>query len=124
MGPETVVTIINNDAWQVVREENQFNDPPEPGNRFYMVTVEVVNVAGASPLNVSPLDFELLGDDRVVYTTFQHYCGVVPDELWGEVYQGGRVQGNLCFAVGADEAGFVLIHSPDFLGEKRFLSIE
>ena len=123
-GTETVVTGINNDAWQVVQRENQFNDPPEPGNRFYMVTVEVVNVAGASPLNVSPLDFELLGDDRVVYTTFQHYCGVIPDELYGEIYPGGMVQGNLCFAVGADEAGFVLIHSPDFLGEKRFLSLE
>ena len=123
-GTETVVTGINNDAWQVVQRENQFNDPPEPGNRFYMVTVEVVNVAGASPLNVSTIDFELIGDDRVVYKTFQHSCGVVPDELWGEVYQGGSVQGNLCFEVGADEGGFVLIHSPGFLGERRFLSIE
>ena len=123
-GTETVVTGVNNDAWQVVLEENQFNNPPEPGNRFYMVTVEVVNVAGASPLNVSPIDFELIGGNRVVYKTFQHSCGVVPDELWGEVYPGGSVQGNLCFEVGADESGFVLVHSPGFLGEKRFLSLE
>ena len=124
-GTETVVTGVNNDAWQVVLEENQFNDPPEPGNRFYMVRVEVSNVSAPVRLNVSTIDFELIGGNRVVYKTFQHSCGVVPDELWGEIYQGGSVQGNLCFEVGANEGGFVLIHSPGFFGDnRRFLSLE
>ena len=123
-GTVIVVTGINGDAWPVVRRENQFNDPPQPGNRFYIVTVEVSNVSAHGPLNVGQFDFELIGDNRVIYKTYQHTCGVIPDELWGEVYPGGKTRGNTCFEVGANEGGFLLIHNPGFSRERRFLSIE
>ena len=119
-----VVTGINGDAWLVVQRENQFNDPPGPGNRFYMVTVEVSNVSAPGGLNVSQFDFELIGDNRVVYKSYQHYCGVIPEELQAEIYPGGKGRGNACFEVGANEGGFLLIHNPGFFGEKRFLSLE
>lgn len=124
-GTDIVVTGINSDAWAVVQRENRFNDPPAPGKRFYIVRVEVTNVAGSDALNVTDADFELIGDDRVVYQTFRHSCGVIPDKLRGQIYPGGTIQGNLCFEVGADEGGFVLIHSPGFFSsDPRFLSIE
>ena len=124
-GTDIVVTGILNDAWQIVQQENQFNDPPGQGKRFYMVRVDVTNAAtGSSRLIVSEDDFELVGDNRVVYLTFQHYCGVIPDALYGEIYPGGRVQGNVCFEVGADEGGFILIHNPGWSGDTRFLSLE
>ena len=100
-GTEIIVAGINGDAWPVVQRENQFNDPPEPGNRFYMVTVEVVNVAGASPLNVSQFDFELIGDNRVVYKTYQHSCGVIPEELRGRDLPRRQTTGQRLFRGGS-----------------------
>ena len=124
-GTDISVVGINTNAWPVVQQTNQFNDPPDAGNRYYMVRVEVVNVSGGDALVVTDADFGLIGDNRVVYKTFQHYCGVIPDNLFGEMYEGGRVQGNLCFEVGADEGGFVLVHSPGFFSsDPRFLSVE
>ena len=126
-GTETTVTAINSDAWAVIQDTNQFNDPPAPGNRFYMVTLEVANVSGGSPMNVYARDFELIGSQRVVYKTYTHSCGVIPDRLQAEMYPGGEVSGNVCYEVGADETEFVLIHAPDFAvnpEEKRYLRLE
>ena len=123
-GTDIVVIGINRDAWEVVLRENQFNDPPAEGNRFYMVRVEVENAAGAGALTVTEADFELIGSNRLVYQTYRHSCGVIPDELWGTIYPGGKVQGNVCFQVGASEGGVVLIHNPGFSGDNRFLSLD
>ena len=76
-GTEIVVTNITADAWGLVRAENQFNDPPGEGNRFYLVAVEVANVSGDDSINVSESDFKLIGENRTVYTTFDDSCGVI-----------------------------------------------
>ena len=125
-GTEIRVTGIVEDAWQQVSEENQFNDPPEPGNRFYMVSVEVSYPSGADSIQVGEFDFSLIGDNRLVYTTFDNSCGIIPDNLGGEIFMGGRVEGNICFEVPQDEGGFILIHDPLFgFGpeSRRFLSL-
>ena len=123
-GTEIKVVEINEDAWEVVRRENQFNDPPTAGNRYYIVRVVVENVAGAGAVTVTSGDIELIGSNRLVYQTYRHYCGVIPDELFGTIYPGGKVEGNACFQVGANETGFVLIHNPGFSGDVRFLALE
>ncbi len=123
-GTDVVVVDINDNAWPVIQKGNQFNDPPAPGNRFYMVRVQVSNVDGDGLLTVSDADFELVGDNRVVYAPYRRSCGVIPDDLWGQIYLGGTIQGNICFQVGATEGGFVLIHNPGFSGDTRFLSLE
>ena len=125
-GTEIVVTAISEDATGLVLDTNQFNDPPEPGNRFYMVSVQVAYVSGADSLNVVESDYSLIGDNRVVYTPFDDSCGVIPDELSAELFPGGQTQGNVCFQIEADDGNFVLIHEPfwSFEGERRFLSLE
>ena len=89
-GTEIVVTGILEDATNLVLETNQFNDPPKPGNRFYMVTVAVSYVSGSDSLNVAEADYSLVGDNRVVYTPFEDSCGVIPDELSAELFPGGQ----------------------------------
>ena len=125
-GTTTVVTGIVEDAWAIVQAENQFNDPPDPGNRFYMATVAVSYVSGTDSLNVAEADYSLVGDNRVVYTSFENSCGVIPDELDAELFPGGRAEGNVCFQIESDDSNFVLIHEPfySFEGERRFLSLE
>ena len=109
-GTEIVVTNITADAWGLVRAENQFNDPPGEGNRFYLVAVEVANVSGDDSINVFESDFKLIGENRTVYTTFDDSCGVIPDPLDGELFVGGRTSGNICFQIPQGEGGLVLIH--------------
>ena len=75
-GTEIVVTAVLEDAVELVLETNQFNDPPEPGNRFSMVTVAVSYVSGANSLNVADADYSLIGDNRVVYTPFEDSAAV------------------------------------------------
>ena len=125
-GTEIVVTGILEDATNLVLETYQFNDPPEPGNRFYMATVAVSYVSGSDSLNVAEADYSLVGENRVVYTPFDDSCGVIPGELDAELFPGGQAEGNVCFQIEADDGNFVLIHKPaySFEGERRFLNLE
>ena len=116
-GTEISVLDVIEDAGRQIAEENQFNDPPKDGNRFYMVSVEISYPSGSGSIAVSYADFSLIGENRVVYDPFDYDCGVIPNELDGEVYGGGRIQGNICFEVPEDEGGFILIHEPGYGAE-------
>ena len=124
-GTEISVLATIADARQQIAEENMFNDPPEEGNRFYMIRVEVVYPSGDESISVQWHDFKLIGDNRLVYDPFDQTCGAIPDRLDGEIFGGGRIEGNICFEIPEDEGGLVLIHEPGFGSEsRRFLSLE
>ena len=123
-GAEIRVLRIVEDARRLVAEENQFNDPPGEGKRFYMISVEVSYPSGSGSYTVSYSDFSIVGENRVVYGPFDYDCGIIPDELDGELYGGGKILGNICFEIPEDEAGFILIHEPESGAEsRRFLSL-
>ncbi len=90
-----------------------------------MIFVEVSNPSGTDSIQVSEFDFKLIGDNRVVYSTLENSCGfIIPDGLNGEIYGGGRIQGNICFEIPKDEGNLVLIHEPGFGAEpRRFVSL-
>ena len=126
-GLEIVVRGIVEDAWPLVRAENRFNDPPVEGRRFYMISVEVAYTIGDGAVDVSESDFKLVGDNRFVYEPYSDSCGVIPDELSGEVYVGGKIGGNICFQISSDDSGLILIHQPGFSfgeGDRRFLHLD
>ena len=124
-GVEVVVTGITEDAWSEIRAENQFNDPPGEGRRFYLITVAVAYPEGRESINISESDFRLIGDTRVVYVPYDHSCGVIPNELSAELFAGGKTEGNICFQIQSDESGLVLIHQAGFGSEgRRFLSLD
>ena len=124
-GTEIRVLGTIEDARQQIAEENMFNDPPEEGNRFYMIRIEVAYPSSNSDsINVSAFDFKLIGDNRLIYAPFDQTCGLIPDELDGEIFGGGRIEGNICFEIPEDEGGLILIHEPGFGSEsRRFLSL-
>ena len=121
-GTEISVLKIIGDARQQIAEENMFNDPPEEGNRFYMIRVDIVYPSGDESINVREADFRLIGDNRLIY---DQTCGLIPDKLRGEIFGGGRIEGNICFEIPEDEGGLILIHEPGFGSDsRRFLSLE
>ena len=89
-----------------------------------MISVEVSYPSGSGSVTVGVSDFSLIGENRVVYEPFDHDCGIIPNELDGEVYGGGKIQGNICFEIPEDEGGLIIIHEPGFGAEsRRFLSL-
>lgn len=112
-GWEVVVLDFNADAWPVVLAENQFNDPPAPGNRMVMVRVGVTNVDDEDePAWVSEADFYFVGSYNVLYSTFgeESRCGLIPDELAEELFRGGYAEGNACFEIPVDEVNLRLLY--------------
>ncbi len=108
-GWEIRVLAANYDAWPQIQAANQFNDPPRPGNRMVLVTVQAANVGSdlAVSRNISASDFRITGDRGVVYTTFgdSTRCGVVPDSLAWDTFPGAVVTGNVCVQIPEDENG-------------------
>src|SRR6266536_5860382 len=95
-------------ATAAVMAENQFNDPPAPGNQFFLATLEVTYVSGAaarSPGSVAD-DLRTVGPSNVVYSTFGNSCGVIPDGFLfkGDLLPGGTMTGNICWQVPSAEA--------------------
>ncbi len=129
-GLEITILAVNLNAWTVVQAENQFNDPPAPGNRMILVRVRVTNIStGDETVTVSEGDLSLTGSRNVIYDTFSESssCGVVPEALQGEMFPGGSAEGNVCFQVPADETGPVIVVDPLFsfeTGNRRYLALD
>lgn len=108
------ITGINYNAWPLIKAQNSHNEPPLEGKTMLMITARVTNVEGDSeePVSLMASDFQLIGDNKTVYKTFQVSCGVVPDNLDGVVALGHSLDGNICFQVPRDESNFQLIYEP------------
>ena len=74
-----------------------------------MITVNIKNdLGGATPLDVSKFDFQIVGSTGLYRGVGSWRCGVIPDTLDATLYQGGSTRGNICFEVGEHETGFIL----------------
>lgn len=119
------VTGVINDAYQAVMRENEYNDPPPPGHRFYMVSLEVEYFASATgPINISQFNFGLIGDARKLYSPFDKDCGMIPDPLNAELYPGGTDSGNICFVVSNNDGGFILVFPVSGEVERFYMDLE
>lgn len=94
------------DITEAVLDENQFNDRPEGDLRFIGVPIRVTYVSGPAPASLFELTFKAVGPSGVVLTTFDPSCGVVPDALdtFAEVFEGGSVEGNVCWSASPADA--------------------
>ena len=108
------ITIVGStaDATQSVLDENQFNDPPDPGMRFTIVRVRMTNVSAPDPeRHDAGFALRLVGSENLSYTTFTDSCGVIPDDIDNgpsEVFRNGTVEGNVCYQVGDTETNFTM----------------
>ena len=109
------------EAWDEVRAENQFNDPPGDGMEFWILPVTVTYVGEETGDPFWDLDFGFVGEDS---RTYDDDCGLIPDELYdvGEVYPDGEASANVCLEVPEGAPGLWTV-APQF-GDPIFFTTE
>ena len=106
------VTVVSTmpDATESVLKENSFNDPPEPGNQFYIVTVRAKYLGPDSTHFSGSLRLRAVGNGGVVYTTFSDRCGVIPNELPNpELFADGQIEGSECWQIASGDADSLMM---------------
>ena len=104
------------DATQIVLAENQFNDPPVPGNQFIMIRIKVKNNSPKTQSFVAPWRLSAVGNSNVEYN---ESCGVLPDDFDGfrDLFQGGELSGNICFTVKSSDVNSLVMYDDGYFGE-------
>jgi hypothetical protein len=68
-----------------------------------------------------------VGSAAVSYSTFQDHCGVIPDRISSaDVFTGGTITGNVCWAIRSSDAGSLVMYDDPFLGNsasKKFFAL-
>jgi len=109
-----------------VAAENQFNDPPPAGSHYALVNADLTyNGAPGKDSSYWFGQVAVLGTKNVPHTQSDVSC-VAPNELERakEVFKGGTISGNMCFALPEDEQAFVLYAEGDLGGdEKTFFAL-
>jgi len=124
------VVSVTPDAAEQIAAENQFNEPPAPGNQFFMVSLEATYSGGESSTFWVDMSLKAIGASSVAYEGFDASCGVLPNDLdnAGETFPGGTITGNLCWSINAADAStMAMIADPSFSfddGNRRFLSLD
>ena len=107
----TVLSITPN-ATEIVKKHNRyFYKPPAAGHQYFIARFLVVRT-GATP-NRAVRDFMVVGGSNVAYES--RSCGhIYPDYLERkEVFPGGSVTGNVCWAVRSSDVGsLVMFYTP------------
>lgn len=99
------------DATAAVLARNQFNDPPKAGEQFFIVRVTATYEGQGSDTFDGSYRLRAVGASAVAYSTFSNSCGVIPDELpSAEVFSGGSITGNECWAVKSSDASSLVLY--------------
>ncbi|MCE5254943.1 MAG: DUF4352 domain-containing protein [Actinomycetia bacterium] len=90
------------DATRLVLETNMFNDPPEAGRRYVLVSLEATYVGKESSTFWLDMSYRFIGGKG---DSFDTAAAVAPDSIMdeGEVSPGACITGNLVFEVASDQ---------------------
>lgn len=86
-------------AYQILKEENQFNPTPEEGKEYLLirVTAKMDRVAEDKAVSFNRYKFKYYSGDNREYTTLPGV--VVPEPIDGNLYQGATRSGYICACV-------------------------
>lgn len=106
---------VQRPADDVVAEANPFNDPPEGGNEYLIVTIEVAcNKSADEQCVFEPgLELTLVGSKGIVYD--REYVAGIDYLERTELFGGATKSGLLVFQCGAGETDLVMIYE-EFIG--------
>ncbi len=108
------------DGTKIIAEEAEWNTPVKDGSEYYLVPMTAVYQGDESGLAWLDIRVGFVSDDGRTYTD---RCPVqFPDDLSdiGELYEGGKAEGNACVVVPAGANGLWTVSS--FMGDQVFFS--
>lgn len=109
-----IVTVVSTtpDAAAAIADETSSNDPPAPGEQFYLMTVSVTYTGTESVAAWLALRFRAVGDTGIEYTFVDNSCGIVPDDGSSvpEMFPSATVEYNVCWAIDSADAASLLMY--------------
>lgn len=109
------------DAWPEIHAENEFNDPPKPGQKMVMVTIRATWMGKeetGSPIMLVAL-LKSVGRSNVGYSA-SNSCGVLPGSLTehDDVFKRGTITGTVCWQVRARDTRSLVMYADTFITGK------
>jgi hypothetical protein len=104
-----VLEVIRGDqAWQMIQQANQFNDPPQEGMEYILIKMKATSTAEDSEEHsISDRDFNLTGSRLIQYSPASV---VEPDPALDAIlFAGGETEGWIGFSVGKNEDNLILV---------------
>jgi hypothetical protein len=98
---------VNFDAEDEILAYNDQNEAA-PGLNMVLAKVEVTNNAEDAVDLVADIFWNLVADEGIEYDGLIMRCGIIPDELRGQLNSGESATGNVCVQAGEDDADLVL----------------
>jgi hypothetical protein len=105
------------DATAAVLERNSLNSEPDEGRQYFIATVSVRNIGRDADVFPATLLFRADGDSGYEYSTFDDFCGVIPDAYPNEpIAPGETVTANVCWSVLQEDVASLVMRSTKFSG--------
>jgi len=111
------------DGTQDVLDENEYNEPPEEGQQFFLVHITATYLGNGEDDSTSlffSVDFGAVGGSNVAYDPYEDACGyaTLPDPLDqnAEVFVHGSIGGNICWTVDEGDADSLLLFIDESFG--------
>jgi hypothetical protein len=110
------VTGVQTDATETLVNADSFNEPPEEGNRYVLVTLSVTYLGEDVGETGVDLSYSGIGQSGTEYSINGDSCGIVPDSEFstGDLFAGAVVSYNVCWQVAADDADTMLMKVMDY----------
>lgn len=118
--------VRGDEAWVMIEEANQFNDPPLDGMEYVAVQAKVRNISARdNSFVIDTLAFNSTGSENVLY---DHPSVVAPSPvLEAKLFPGGEFQGWFVVQVGVHEENIMAVYEPWFEftdANVRYLSLD
>lgn len=110
------VDSVDFDATATILAQNQFNDPPDSGYSYVLVTLEATYEGSETGDPWFDIRGKVLGAARIAHEGFESYCGVIPNDFTavGDVQAGTTVVANMCWSVPTDDTDSLILILEDY----------
>jgi hypothetical protein len=116
---ELTILSVTPDATDQILAESSYNDPPPPGQQFFVATVRITYTGDDSDTFYG-WGLRTVGKSAVSYSQSVDDCGMVPDELESrELFTGGTIEGNLCWSIDSSDADSMVLYDGDQDSDER-----
>ena len=112
------ITVLSagGDAWPAIQKMSPLNQPPEPDKEYVLVRLKMRFLGGKDQLlSVNWWSFRMTGSENILYP---NPSLILADELKGDLFPNGELEGSLAFQVRKGEKNLILVYDPTGVGAK------